>query len=73
MKMLTLPEVAKILGVTRCRVWQMLKEKKIKALKFSHVYAVKSSEVKKVLKLKELEKIKNLENNHEKSDSVPSF
>ena len=73
MKMLTIPEVARLLGVTRCRAWQMLKEKKFKAVKFSHVYAVKESEVKKVLKEKELKKIKNLETNHENTDSVPAF
>ena len=73
MKMLTIPEVARLLGVTRCRAWQMLKENKFKAVKFSHVYAVKESEIKKLLTQKELKKIKNLETNHENTDSVPAF
>ena len=68
MKMLTIPEVARLLGVTRVRAWQMLKENKFKAVKFSHVYAVKESEVKKLLTAKELKKIKNQEKNHETSD-----
>ena len=63
MKMLTIPEVARVFGVTRCRAWQMLKENKFKAVKFSHVYAVKESEVKKILKAKTEKKEKNHEEN----------
>lgn len=69
MNLLTIPEVARLLGVTRIRAWQMLKENKFKAVKFSHVYAVKDSEVKKILKAKELKKIQNQEKNHEKTVS----
>ena len=69
MKMLTIPEVARVLGVTRCRAWQMLKENKFKAVKFSHVYAVKESEVNKLLKAKKEKKEKNHESNYENPDS----
>jgi hypothetical protein len=58
MKMLTVPKVARLLNVTRVRVWQMLKEKKFKAVKFSHVYAEK-----------ELRKITNQEKTHEETVS----
>lgn len=73
MKMLTIPEVARLLMVTRVRAWQMLKENKFKAVKFSHVYAVKESEVKKVLKEKELRKLKNQEKKHEENlSNIPA-
>jgi len=62
MNLLTIPEVARLLGVTRCRAWQMLKENKFKAVKFSHVYAVKESELDKLLKTKKEKKEKNHEN-----------
>jgi len=61
MKMLTIPELARLLGVTRVRAWQMLQEKKFKAVKFSHVYAVTESEAKKVLTQRQLKKIKKRE------------
>ena len=76
MKMLTIPELARLLGVTRVRAWQMLQEKKFKAVKFSHVYAVKESEAKKLLtkkELRKLKKLKNLETNHETIANVPVF
>ena len=61
MNIMTIPELARLLGVTRARAWQMLKEKKFKALKFSHCYAVTESEAKKVLTQRQLKKIKKRE------------
>lgn len=73
MNLMTIPELARMLGVTRVRAWQMLKENKFKAVKFSHCWAVTEAAAKKILKEKELKKIKEKEKNHENSDSVPAF
>jgi hypothetical protein len=67
MKLITIPQLAELIGCSRVRVWQMLKEKKFKAIKFSHVYAVDMLEAKKILKAQELKKLKKREKNHENS------
>lgn len=71
---ISFPQLAGILGVTRGRVWQMYKEKKLKAVKFAKLYAVTEREAKRVIKSQILKKtkrkIEKMEKKHEKNIAI---
>lgn len=66
----TIPELARMIGCTRARAWQMMKEKKFKATKVSHVYVVTENEAKKVLKAKQEKQTKKQEKIDEQLNGV---